>query len=331
LYKLSHVFTDKYGDPTFTASFRIFYEWRDHGSKEFVELGGEMDVEPPEVTFVNMVEIDALDWEKKPRVLDQGKRLLYAHRKYLGKFTSIPQLHNFPFDLQRLSLVLLLKQKTFKNRGLKILPVEFQNLDPLPEWHMMVPELDESQCIQKDPIGTISIVILRKPGYYVRVGLAMLGMLTTLGFASYALPIDGLGDRLETVLSVTFTVLSLRFSVQSNHGNVNYATAMDVYTMACNMLLAWMVVAHAVVSGGTSRALGEDAWEKHHNTIEFADSAIFAATLVFWVVFNLAFFKYYTHGNHKYIEMDAGCEEQVGTSTFINYTGDWAGDSWRPF
>ena len=68
-----------------------------------------------------------------------------------------------------------LKDKKFASRGMKILPLEFQKVDPLPEWWFLVPDVDDKDCVQSNPIATININVKRQSGYYVRVGFCMLG------------------------------------------------------------------------------------------------------------------------------------------------------------
>jgi hypothetical protein len=124
---------------------------------------------------------------------------------------------------------MMLKDKKFATRGLKVLPLEFQKLDPLTEWWYLVPEVDDDHCIQANPMATVVVNIKRKPGYYVKLGIGMLGLLTTLGFTSHSLLLESVPDRVNNVIGIIFTVLSLRFSLAEGMATVNYMTSMDVY------------------------------------------------------------------------------------------------------
>ena len=55
----------------------------------------------------------------------------------------------------------------------------------------------------------------------------MLGVLATTGFSSFALPLDSTQDRIQIVIGVTFSVLSLKHSVTATVANVNCMTKMD--------------------------------------------------------------------------------------------------------
>jgi hypothetical protein len=203
---------------------------------------------------------------------------------------------------------------------MKVLPLEFQKLDPLTEWWYLVPHVDDDHCIQANPMATVIVHIKRKPGYYVKLGIGMLGMLTTLGFTSHSLELDKAEDRINNVVAIVFTVLSLRFSLAEGMATVNYMTSMDVYMAVCMLLLILLAFAHALVAGMTSRMSGayctvpDDAAGTcvsdliNMDVVAKADVGIFFLMLAAWIVFNV----WYALDHTVWAEHAAFLEEDPG-------------------
>lgn len=127
------------------------------------------DSKIPEPEFVNMESaVEIPSFENAPKVLDKKSRRLYIHRVYKLVFKQEPDLKNFPFDYPKLEMTFKLVNPNFVNYGLNVLPVEFQNVPRLKEFNLLMPEVDESECLQRQPIAKVSLVVQRKTGYYVR-------------------------------------------------------------------------------------------------------------------------------------------------------------------
>jgi hypothetical protein len=260
-----------------------------------------------------------------------GRRLVYTHRKYDVTFNDPPDLTDFPFDFQSLKIVMQLKSKAFADRGLKMLPMEFQKVDPLPEWEMLVPTMEQKQCVEANPIAVISIHMKRKPGFYVRVGIMMLGLLTTISFASNSMNLSETPDRIQSVLASIFTVLSLRFSLNDNMATVNYMTALDVYNSVCMGLLAWLLFFHAGISGMTQRLMSEDEFEEEAEggKLDRIELIIWLITLLLWIIFNVGFGLVYTlfAQKHILIEDDVGYIPTVSEHQSISWFHEWEGQA----
>ena len=102
-------------------------------------------------------------------------------------------------------------------------------------------------------------------------------LMTTLGFTSSCLQIDETADRINNIVAVIFTVLSLRFSLAEGLSNVNYMTAMDKYTTICMLLLVWLTMYHAGVSGVTRRLWANESMfeEEYEETVNKVDVGFF--------------------------------------------------------
>ena len=144
------------------------------------------DSKIPEPEFVNQesaVEIES--FEKGPKVLDKKSRRLYIHRVYKLVFKQEPDLKNFPFDYPKLEMAFKLVNPNFVNYGLNVLPIEFQNVPRLKEFNLLMPEVDESECLQRQPIAKVSLVVQRKTGYYVRFVIKKLGIFLFFSYSSF--------------------------------------------------------------------------------------------------------------------------------------------------
>lgn len=139
----------------------------------------------PVPEFVNSVVVTPLPWQRYPKVLCQESRRLSIHRQYKIQFKHEPDLRDFPFDYPKLMMIFKLTNSNFKSCGLKVLPLEFENVPRLKEFYLYKPEVDESECQHSEPKAKVALVVKRKTGYYVRNGLVMLGLLTSLGFTSF--------------------------------------------------------------------------------------------------------------------------------------------------
>ena len=55
-------------------------------------------------------------------------------------------------------MIVRLKQKEFKDRGLKIFPLEFKQVRPVPNWRLPPPAVDEERCNRRQFTRDRSIV-----------------------------------------------------------------------------------------------------------------------------------------------------------------------------
>lgn len=183
-------------------------------------------------------------------------------------------------------------------------------MDRLPEWWLLVPSAHTDDCLQANPMASINLWIKRKPGYYVRVGFFMLALLTTLGFTSHCLSLEDTPDRINNIVAVIFTVLSLRFSLAEGISNVNYMTSIDRYMMVCMMMLFWLTITHAGVSGLTRRVMSIEQQDLYDHIVERVDAVSSHAhgTSIIWRA----------RAVHARTQMHAnahGCAQNVTSST----------------
>lgn len=119
-----------------------------------------------------------------------------------------------------------------------------------------------------------------------RTGLVMLGLLTTLGFSSFMVPIEETSDRISNVLAVAFTVLTLRFSITTKV-DVHQVSQFEKYTISCVVMLFLITFSHSVFSGGPPKVFNPEKQVEYEDYIELADNIAFGVLSAAWIVWNI--------------------------------------------
>lgn len=119
-----------------------------------------------------------------------------------------------------------------------------------------------------------------------RTGLVMLGLLTTLGFSSFMVPIEETSDRISNVLAVAFTVLTLRFSITTKV-DVHQVSQFEKYTISCVVILFLITFSHSVFSGGPPKVFNPEKQVEYEDYIELADNIAFGVLSAAWIVWNI--------------------------------------------
>ena len=252
LYSLQ---VEQHSRSTFTAQFRIFYEWCDE------ELAASLmatksqtdswDQHIPEVRFLNQVECAAEAWTRAPRVIDHSTGRMYIHRRYSGVFVQRQECGLFPFDTQKIQLSLQLGKKPFRGtHSLRLLPLEFRGVPSIEGYQLLRPPLEAQRRAGGDkPELTVTFEVSRESGFYVRNLLTWLVLISSLAFIGFLLPLRALEERGAFILSIIFTNLALRFSLGTAIPQVPHSTLLDLYQNSCIAMLVLMAFAQAAIGG----------------------------------------------------------------------------------
>ena len=174
------------------------------------------------------------------------------------------------------------------------------------------------------PSALIHFPVKREPGFLVKRMLATLGLLTTLGFGSFVIPINDPGTRLEYMIAVIFTVITLRISMPSEN-TYKHMTAMDAYHWACTLLLALMGWVHAMLSGVLIMSTSSEEYEDDHEyTAKRVNAGICGVALLLWAGFNARFF----YGLLFLSAWGQATElmEPAEADGFVTWGAEWLGD-----
>ena len=111
---------------SFEASFKLFFDWCDPNLARTLEVAGQEGAERnertknewqariPEVQLVNAIpdSVQKGEWIRPPKVIsdDIATGRMYIYRTYTATFVERQELHEFPFDVQELKIMLKLRQ-----------------------------------------------------------------------------------------------------------------------------------------------------------------------------------------------------------------------------
>ena len=205
-----------------------------------------------------------------------------------------PDLHAFPFDVQNLPLKVQLS-KPWADRALTILPIEFADLQKPAGFSILPAEASypNNPDLNLDPPldgafhfnakAIIKLQIRREAGHHLRMRILMQTALTTVGFTSYAVEPEDVGNRLQVIVAAIFTVITVKLTSDVVQ-QTSYPTAQDRYEAVCIRVLIAVALAQACTGGVLTRL---DASEE---LITLADVIGMAIVLLAWAVYNLWFF-----------------------------------------
>lgn len=233
---------------SFRACLRIFYEWRlPEDGRQLID-GQEVHVDDdqiPELTLMNALEVTSQPWQRPPRVMNAAQRVVQTHRQYSGIFYENMELHDFPFDVQRLHINLQLANRRFKTCGLRLLPLELRGLTQQPQWSFISPRVNDRHAMAPHGWVSVQLVVRRESFSYMRSHFVVTSLLTTLGvIVPFAIPHEDI-ERVEVSIAVLFTVIA--FQLTDSSPQVGYNTALDKHQMTCTLFSILLTLLHTIM------------------------------------------------------------------------------------
>ncbi|OQR93565.1 hypothetical protein ACHHYP_02430 [Achlya hypogyna] len=181
-----------------------------------------------------------------------------------GSFSEQLELENFPFDQQQLHVIwsVNLPQHYVRLRPNDHYPSLFlhNNFQQANVFSVATDEHVIATVEQSDPAESssgfvydhckTSIVLQRKPGYYVTNIIVPMGVLTYLGYISFAVDSPGVrlgtGDRLSISLTLLLTAVAYKFVVAGAIPQIPYMTTLDRYTTFSFVYLCAIALENAI-------------------------------------------------------------------------------------
>lgn len=150
-------------------------------------------------------------------------------------------LHYFPFDYQQLRLIFRPKEHNklvvLKSMPLKIFTTSVSPLigGSVPEWTIHYPVERESQdnVSFNRPYSVYYVVlnVRRNTGYYMRQIVLVVFVLGLCGFATFSMPVDRQGDRVQVPLVLVLTCTAFQTVAYTSIPKVPYLTWFDKYNL----------------------------------------------------------------------------------------------------
>ncbi|CAK0817586.1 unnamed protein product [Prorocentrum cordatum] len=246
---------------TFQCRFTIFVEWLD---KAAVGLPtGDLDeasaglLSIPEIELQNTL-ATSLKIRSRPRVVSSETGHVACKILYQALVQMELDMRLFPFDAQRLVLVLGLRARRDRDR---VLACQFCRVDEsirLEEWQIM-----RSFAHSDSPDGRariqFGVMISRRYWYYlVNVFITLIAIVTS-SFTGFVLPDSYIFDRLRIGVAVLFAQITFRLSQDNKLPKVAYATIFDQYAMFCQLTVLGIIFGNIVTSMLGQGVLGQSA------------------------------------------------------------------------
>ena len=195
----------------------------------------------PKVSLFNSLEIEELD-PPDIRVYggELGKTSVMWNCGYKGTCKELFELHNFPYDVQDLTLEFRLNcPKTWDLFDLTINSVQFKKSAlQLTEWRSFAPMLKREN--PKHKVSKIFLQVQRLAGFYIQNVACMMFVLSLLSLSSFFVDITDNGSRISINVTLILTAVAFKFILAGTLPKVPYNTLIDYYILFCSAFLAAM-------------------------------------------------------------------------------------------
>ena len=239
----------------------------------------------PSVVLWNRAGTDFVYEEKETKITDsesgQCYRLFYGE----GNFACAMDLHEYPFDSQKLSFVVRTigtYHRRAVNSKLKSNPVRFEDYgtmakrvypkDPEPrvlyfdddfdykqalvEWTIQSLKLINNNKIDKRTNGvndahlmTVELVVQREFAYYLHTFVMVLVMLSSFTLSVIKMhPVTNFSGRMDFVMTVFLSIVAFAFVISSSTPSTPYLTVLDKLTLASYALTFFIGVETVIVA-----------------------------------------------------------------------------------
>ena len=236
-----------------------------------------------------------------------------------GTFFEHMELEDFPFDVQRLTLVL-----AFNCQAKGPVPVMFTQIDSAVLtinvsmfalsnlWNLHHQMAVRQHAIHPFPGATypalqISCMVWRRWGYVFTNILFPMSVLTVLALLQFFLPGDhysAAGGRIAYTTTILLTSATFKLFVATELPAIGYLTLCDKYVLLCFLLQAGLVAEGAVMGALVLDKSGHDGWPEW--STDAADDYLFVIFVGVFMVATIWFIihAYRSHLHKKKLELD---------------------------
>jgi hypothetical protein len=152
------------------------------------------------------------------------------------------QLHEFPFDMHSLKIVVRLDRKDGDPMNRTIIPIAHDKgffissrVAKMVNYHL-ARNLDWEITKENVSFGSsqhlnASAIVRRKPGYFVRNYVIIIFLLTSSSFSVFLAKPDEYNTRASIIFTVLLSVVAFKYSGSNHMPRVSYATILDAYIL----------------------------------------------------------------------------------------------------
>ena len=225
-------------------------------SESDIDWNAEWD---PRIYFHNAVSYNM--FEKKHQLEEtnhQDGPLVRQSYRVKGTFKEILELNDFPFDYQRLNLILTsnwnMTLVSLSRDDLEEDNIQTWTFTGKQEWELQphiltsisLSENEQATSPRRYPIYNITLHVKRKHNFYVFNMAFIMFLITALTFSSFIINAEEVADRLHVTLTLLLTAIAFKFAVKQHIPPVAYQTLMDKYILSCLVFLFSISVQNAV-------------------------------------------------------------------------------------
>ena len=266
---------------TYQCRFYIFMEWFDQAAIGMppgdVSEENRKKLWIPEIALQNTLKT-GVEIHYPPEIIFSEKGHVAAKVLYQAIMQMEIDMRLFPFDTQRLNIVLGLRARRDRDRAVFCRFCHVDSSIRLDEWKLMgaFHHTDRPDGRARVQFG---VIIGRGYMYYVLNVLITLFCIASSSFAGYLLQLKPPFDRLRFCISILFAQTTFRLSIDSKLPIVAYATAFDHFAMCCQLLLLSIILGDVIVVMISDRWFGFGG----EAAAEVVDMVVFSTLLPTWI------------------------------------------------
>ncbi|XP_050400315.1 cys-loop ligand-gated ion channel isoform X1 [Patella vulgata] len=262
---------------TFEADVYIKVRWRectlDHGTNKSLDEASQSEMWNPKIQIQNIIGSPRTRLSTEVEFTSQREAYIIETRRIKGTFSEHLELHNFPFDVQDLS-VLITTELTDNQVNLLEDEKELSRVNPrgfldAQEWALR-DHVEATQDVnlsheifatkKKYPTLTFTFIAFRRPGFFIWNIIFVMALISSLSMTTFAIPFSGTEHRLQMTATLVLTGVAFKFTASQSLPKIPYLTYLDTHILGCMIILSGACVWHAVISliSPTSLALTLD-------------------------------------------------------------------------
>jgi len=285
---------------TYQCRFFIFLEWFDPAAIGLppgdVSEENRKKLSVPEIALQNTLKT-GVEIHYPPEIIFSEKGHVAIKVLYQAIMQMEIDMRLFPFDTQRLNIVLGLRARRDRDRAVFCRFCHVDSQITLDEWKLLGAH---SHADRPDGRARVQfgVVIGRGYMYYVLNVLLTLCAIASSSFAGYLLQLKPPFDRLRFCISILFAQTTFRLSIDSKLPIVAYATAFDHFAMCCQLLLLSIILGDVIVVMLADRWFGFGGEE----TAQIVDLVFISTLLPLWILALVGFSVYVARKRKKMLQ-----------------------------
>lgn len=215
----------------------------------------DIPMNKPTIEFGNCLESGVYEGKQKFFLSpNEEPGYIIWEQQYSGVFTEKLELHDFPWDFQKLHIDIRMpalydRFRPFKNDLAKN---DLNRFLTHSEWKFHKPGI----AIPVPPTGApaekgfyqIMIPATRKSSFYTYNVMMIMSGICAISFTAFAMPTEDLADRLSVVLTVLLTAVAFKLVIADSLPKIAYWTGLDKYLNFNLLLLLFIAMENAMVT-----------------------------------------------------------------------------------